>query len=151
MEIDRGAPAVARAEIEVTAPADVVWRVLTDMGSWPGWSSAVRSASLEGPLEPGTQFRWKAGRAAIVSTLQSVEPPSRIVWTGRTFGVEAIHVHTFEQHDRVTTVTSEESWNGLLVRLLRRRMTTMLQSSLEAGLRDLKAEAERAAGRAAAP
>lgn len=151
MEIDRHAPAVAGSEIAVAASPDVVWGILTDVASWPSWSPAVKSASIEGPVAPGTRFRWKVGLGTILSTLETVEPPHRLVWTGKTAGIRAIHVHTLEQKEGTTVVRSEESWDGLLVRLLRRPLAKSLEKSLDSGLRALKVEAERRASSAPAP
>ena len=145
MEINTAAPAVARGEIEVAASAAIVWRVLTEIANWPSWNPDVKSATLEGPLAPGTQFRWKAGPGTITSTLQGVEPAHRIEWTGTTFGIKAIHVYELEQRDGTTMVRSAESWDGLLVRLLRGSMTKSVQKALDSGLRRLKIEAERQA------
>ena len=145
MEINTAAPAVARGEIEVAASPAIVWRVLTEIANWPSWNHDVKSAKLEGPLAPGTRFRWKAGPGTITSTLQSVEPPHRIEWTGTTFGIKAIHVHRLEQQDGKTIVRSAESWDGLPVRLLRRSMAKSLQKAIDSGLSHLKIEAERQA------
>jgi uncharacterized protein YndB with AHSA1/START domain len=142
MEINTGAPAVARGEIEVAASPQIVWSVLTDITNWPSWNPDVKAASMEGPLAAGTQFRWKAGPGTITSTLQSVEPPHRIDWTGATFGIKAIHVHRLGQQDGKTIVRSEESWDGPLVRLLRRSMAKALQKAIDSGLSHLKIEAE---------
>jgi hypothetical protein len=151
MEIDAGAPAVARHETEVEAAPEIVWAVLTDIAGWPSWNPDVASASPEGPLARGTQFRWKAGPGTITSTLQDVERPHLITWTGTTLGINAIHVHRLERRGDSTFVTSEESWDGLLVRLLRRSMTKALHKAIESGLRHLKVEAERRAATTSAP
>jgi uncharacterized protein YndB with AHSA1/START domain len=145
MDINASAPAVARGEIEVAAAPEIVWRVLTDIANWPSWNPDVKSATLEGLLAAGTQFRWKAGPGTITSTLQNVEPPRRIDWTGSTFGIKAIHVHQLEQRGSTTLVRSAESWDGLVARLLRGAMTKRLQEALDSGLRHLKSEAERQA------
>jgi uncharacterized protein YndB with AHSA1/START domain len=133
----------ARGEIEVSAPAETVWRILTDIADWPRWNPDVKSSSLEGSLAPGTTFRWKAGPGTITSKLGSIEPPQRIDWTGRTMGIEAIHVHELEQRGTETVIRSAESWDGALVRLFRRSMTKTLQKAIDSGLRHLKTEAER--------
>jgi uncharacterized protein YndB with AHSA1/START domain len=150
MEINKDAPAVARAEIEVAASPEIVWAVLSDIDSWPRWNPEVKSASLAGRLTNGAQFRWKAGPGTITSTIQRVEPPKVIAWTGQTFGIKAIHVYRLEPHGDRTIVKSDESWDGLVVRLLRGPMTKMLQKSIESGLRHLKTEAERRAARTTA-
>ena len=143
MEIDKNAPAVSHAEIEVAASPEIVWAVLTDIGHWPSWNPEVKQASLSGPFAPGVQFRWKAGPGTITSTIQVVEPLRRIAWTGNWFGVKAIHVHTFEPRDGGTLVTSEESYDGVVARLLRGRLQKVLDGALDSGLQHLKAEAER--------
>ena len=65
MEIKTDAPAVARGEIKIAAPPDVVWRILSDISNWPNWNPEVKAATLEGPLAPGTHFSRKAGPGTI--------------------------------------------------------------------------------------
>jgi uncharacterized protein YndB with AHSA1/START domain len=143
--IDESAPAVARAEIEIAASLDVVWSVLADVVGWPRWSAAVKRVEVADELAPGSTFRWKVGPGMITSTVRELDPPSVFGWTGRTFGVRALHVHRLEERDGRTSVTSEESWDGWPVRLFRARMHAMLQRSLDDGLAALKAEAEQRA------
>jgi hypothetical protein len=142
-EINEQAPVVGRSEIEITAAPEVVWDVLTTIDGWPSWNPAVKSASLEGVVEAGSKFRWKAGPGTIRSTIKDVERPWRIAWSGTSFGLRARHVHTFEPREGRTLVRSEESFDGLLARLFRRRLEKTMDSALENGLRHLKAEAER--------
>jgi len=143
VEIDSSAPAVASSEIEMHASPEVVWRALTDIAAWPSWNPDVRSVEIDGPPAPGTTFRWKAGPGSITSILREVDLPRRIAWTGKTLGITAIHVYELEPQDDVTLVRSAESWDGLVVRLLRRRMSKTLEEATAAGLERLKREAER--------
>ena len=145
MEIDASAPAVARGEIEIAASPEIVWRVLTDIANWPSWNPDVKSVSLEGPLAAGTRFRGKAGPGTITSTLRTVDPPHRIDWTGKTFGIKAVDVYELEPDDGGTLVRTAESWDGFPVRLFRRRLRKTLQEATNSGLRHLKLEAERLA------
>ncbi len=145
VDVDRTAPAVGSSELEIVASPEIVWDVLTDVAAWPTWNPDVKSASLDGALGEGSRFSWKSGPGTITSTVGSIEPPHAITWTGTTLGIKAIHVHRLEQRGDATVVSSEESWNGLLVRMLRRSMTRTLQKALDSGLQHLKAEAERRA------
>jgi uncharacterized protein YndB with AHSA1/START domain len=145
VEVDRSAPAVAEAETEIAADPETVWEVLTDLEGWPRWNPDVSSVALDGSLEPGATFRWKAGRATITSTIRKMERPSLIGWTGKTAGIDAIHVWRLEPGDGGTLVRTEESWQGLLVRLLRGPMRKSLEKAVDGGLGHLKAEAERRA------
>jgi uncharacterized protein YndB with AHSA1/START domain len=146
VDVDRSAPVVARAELDVQARPELVWEVLADVDGWPRWNPDVKSAALEGSLAPGTRFRWKAGPGTIVSTLQAIEPPRLIGWTGKTLGIRAVHVHRLEPRGEATVVTSEESWAGPLVTLLRRPLRSTLRRAVAAGLEHLRTEAERRAG-----
>ena len=142
-EINQHAPVVGSSEIEIATAPEIAWDVLTAIGRWPSWNPAVTSVSFEGDIAPGSAFRWKAGPGTITSTIQVVEPLRRIAWTGTSFGVKAIHVHTFEPRDGGTLVTSEESYDGVVARLFHGRLQKVLDGALESGLQHLKAEAER--------
>jgi uncharacterized protein YndB with AHSA1/START domain len=141
--INESAPVVSRSEIEIAAPPDAAWDVLTDFEHWPSWLRDVKSLSIEGPVAAGTVFRWKAGPGTITSTIQRVERPRLIAWTGRTLGIDAIHFWHFEERDGATFVRTAESYEGLVARLLRRSLQKTLDRALPDGLQDLRAEVER--------
>jgi hypothetical protein len=142
------APVRSKREVEIAAPPEVVWEVLTRFERWPEWNPDVKSMSIEGPVAPGTEFRWKAGPGTIVSTLEQVDPPRYIRWRGRTLSIEALHEWRLESLNGGTRVETDESFSGLLARLLRSSLQKTLDSSLENGLEQLKRESER---RAATP
>lgn len=143
VEIDRGARVVGSSEIEVAATPELVWAVLTEIQRWPSWNTAVESVSFEGGFEEGSEFRWKAGPGTITSTIRDVDAPRRTAWTGTSFGIKAIHVHTLEPRNGRTLVRTEESYAGLVAGLLRRPLRTMLNRTLRDELEHLKDEAER--------
>jgi hypothetical protein len=99
--------------------------------------------SFSGPLAPGTEFRWKAGPGTIVSTLERVEAPRYIAWRGRTLTIDAYHEWWLEPRDGGTHVRTQESFTGLLARLLRGMLQKTLDKSFADGLERLKREAER--------
>jgi hypothetical protein len=103
---------------------------------------------VEGPVQPGTVFRWKAGPSSLTSTLQVVDPPSEIAWTGTTMGIKAVHVFRFQDRDGGTLARSEESWEGLLARLLKAYSRRTLDKGIRGVLEHLKTEAERRAATA---
>jgi uncharacterized protein YndB with AHSA1/START domain len=140
-----GAPVRSRREIDIAAPAEVVWEVLTDFDRWPQWNPEVKSMSWDGPLAPGSAFRWKAGPGTIVSTLEEIDRPRYVRWRGRTMSIAAIHEWRLEERDGGTHVETEETFFGALARLLRRSLQKQLDSALEEGLEHLKREAERRA------
>jgi hypothetical protein len=144
MEINRSAPATAAAETRIDADPQTVFAAMSAIDEWPSWNPDVKSAKLEGPVQPGTVFRWKAGPTSLVSTLQVVDPPRELAWTGKTLSIKAIHVFRFEPADGGGTLArSEESWEGLLASLLRGYSRKTLEKSMKDVLAHLKAEAER--------
>jgi hypothetical protein len=48
------------------------------------WNPNVKSVTLQGPVQQGTVFRWKSGPSTLTSTLQVLDPPNEIAWTGTT-------------------------------------------------------------------
>ena len=147
--VDERAPVVGASELEIPAAPEAVWKVLTDFEQWPSWNPDVKSMSLEGAVVPGSEFRWKAGPGTINSTIQRVEPPRLIAWTGRTLGIHAVHFWWLEPRDAGTLVRTEESYDGLAARVFRRRLQKTLDRALEDGLRHLKDEVERQTAAAA--
>ena len=119
--------------------------MLATIDGWPSWNPEVKSASLEGDLVPGTVFRWKAGPSRLVSRLVHVEAPSEIAWTGKSMGLNVIHVYGLEPRDGGTSVRTQESVEGVTARLFRGPIKKRMDGAIGAGLRSLKAEAERRA------
>lgn len=117
--------------------------VLADFERWPRWNPDVDTVSLEGPVAPGTVFRWKAGSTRLVSTLRDVDRPRRLSWTGSAMGVSTIHVWRFEPSGDGAIVSMEESFGGLVARLLRTKLQRDLDATTTKGLASLKAAAER--------
>jgi hypothetical protein len=137
------APVSSTRSINISAPPEVVWEVLTRFADWPQWNPDVKSMSFEGPVAPGSTFRWKAGPGTIVSTLEEVDPPRSVRWRGKTLSIKAMHVWRLEPREGGTHVETEETFSGLLARLMRASLQKTLDRSLEQGLEHLKREAER--------
>jgi uncharacterized protein YndB with AHSA1/START domain len=145
MQVNQTAPVVVRCEVAINAPPEVIWDLLADIDAWPAWNPEVKVARLDGSLAEGVEFHWKTGPSSIDSTVRNVERPSAIGWTGRTTGLAATHVHELRVEGGQTVVSTEESWEGALVSLLRKPARSMLGKSLTLGLQHLKLEAERRA------
>jgi len=45
--------AFREASLETTAPADKVWRVWSDVNSWPQWNPDMKASRLDGALKLG--------------------------------------------------------------------------------------------------
>ena len=143
MEINRTAPATADGELRSDADPQTGFEVISAIDRWPSWNPDVKSVSVEGPVQPGRVFRWKAGPSSLTSTLQVVDPPREIAWTGTTMGIKAVHVFRFQATDGGTLARSEESWEGLLASLLRGYSRRTLDKGIRSVVGHLKTEAER--------
>lgn len=142
MEINEEAPAIVRKEIGIRAAPETVWAVHTNIDAWPSWHPDITRAALQGPLEPGSTFTWKSGPGSITSTLEVVEPPRLVTWTGKAVGARAIHVWRFEPTGDGTRVLTQESIEGWPVTLLKGFFRRTLDRSLDAWLAGLKTKAE---------
>lgn len=142
MDVNSAAPVVGSAEAVIEAPVELVWAVLSDLEGWPKWNRSVTRIRLKGPLAVGTSFTWVGGGSKIVSRLEEIDKPSRIVWSGRTLGIRAVHVWRFRVVELGTLVQTEESFDGLVVKFLPGLMRRMLDKALREGIEALKAEAE---------
>lgn len=143
VKANRNAPVYSHGQIEIAASPEAVWNLMADIESWPNWNSDVKEVTLQGEIVEGTPFRWKAGPGTITSVLRIVDRPNALGWTGRTFGIDAIHVWRFEPRGETTIASMEESFDGLVARLFRSRLQKQLDATTEAGLETLKATAER--------
>jgi uncharacterized protein YndB with AHSA1/START domain len=143
MKADQNAPAFASFEIEINAPPEVVWDVLTDLRGWPSWNSDVQTVQGGESLSVGMMFKWKSGGSTIKSTIQEVDRPTLIAWTGKVMWIRAVHVwHLTAQNGR-TLVRTEESFEGLVASLFKRSLKKMLDESISNGAKRLKTEAEK--------
>ncbi len=140
--IDTKASVIGQAKVSIASDPQTVWKILTDINRWPNWNKTVQSAALEGPLAPGSVFRWKSG-SKIVSKINRVEPNQLIAWTGKTMGITAFHVFRIQFKEGKTLVETEESFDGLMVKIFKGSMQKMLDKTLRLVLDDLKVEAER--------
>jgi len=142
IEVSREAPAIGVAETFMKASIETVWQVLSDFEGWPNWNKSVLKIQLNGPVKAGTSFVWVAGGSKIVSKLEEIDAPNRLAWSGKTFGIRAVHVWKFAQEDEGTYVHTEESFEGLIARLFPGLMKKILAKALDQTIMALKAEAE---------
>lgn len=114
-------PRELRTEIEIDAPADEVWAVLTDLDAYADWNPFIVSAS--GEVEVGarlTNTLMNDGSSMVFSPEILVADQAReLRWIGR-FGVPGIvdGEHYFELEsldDGRTRLVQGETFTGVLV------------------------------------
>lgn len=138
-----------RTEVEIDAPAERVWQVLTDFGSFPGWKPFIRRA--EGEARAGAELRVHlqpaSGRGMTFKpTVLRAEPPHELRWLGR-LGIPGLfdgeHIFTIEAAgaDRALFV-QREVFRGILVPLMARGLDRDTRRGFEEMNRALKARVE---------
>lgn len=142
MEINADAPVIARDEIVVRAPIETVWGVQTDVAAWPSWQPDVDEVRADGPLSVGSTFRWQTFGLDITSTVEEIEAPGRVVWSGPAGGIFAVHVWELTAREDGVLVRTEESWEGEEVRAQAETLQGALDASLRGWLQNLKRAAE---------
>ncbi len=142
-QINPQAPVACSKQILINASPKKVWAVLTDINRWANWQTDITKPKLAGPLKPGTTFDWKTGGAGIHSTLHTVEPNKAFGWTGKTFGMFAIHNWTLTETTNGTLVSVDETMQGLLASLLKKSFNKNLATGMQRWLELLKSESEK--------
>ncbi len=123
--------------------AKKVWTVLTNINNWDNWQTDISKPKLNGELKPNSTFDWKSGGAKIHSTLHTVEPFQKIGWTGKTFGMFAIHNWIITEKDGNIEVSVEESLEGFFAKLLKNSFNKSLANGMQNWLDLLKKECEK--------
>ena len=139
------------SEIEIDAPAEHVWHLLTDFASYPQWNPFIRRISgeptkgerLEARIEPpggrGMTFKPKVLNA---------EPNRELRWLGHLLvaglfdGEHSFTIQPLEEN-RIRFI-QREAFKGLLVPLFARSLETNTQRGFEEMNRALKERAEAA-------
>lgn len=137
--------------IDILAPSERVWDILTDFSAYPAWNPFI--VSVYGEAKTGTalevHIRPPGHRAAMFRpTILVAEPERELRWIGRLLVPGTLEgEHFFRLEDRSGTVhfVHGEVFRGLLVSVFQRRLNATL-AGFEAMNAALKARAERAAG-----
>lgn len=147
MDFRPEAPVVIRVGGRMKADRTRVWSELTAVERWPRWNRRIAFASLRGDLSEGAALQWACDGMKFASVVTEVAPPTRIGWTVRTLGARGYLRWTLtEVSSQVTRVELEESWEGLLVRLLGGTLRRTLEPSRSEWLRALASRVEREDG-----
>lgn len=110
-----------RTTIDISAPPQVVWGVMSDVEHWPDWTASVTSIRRldGGPFTVGSRVLirqpkfppalWKA---------TAVEPGRSFTWKSGLPGLHVYAHHTVEPIQKGSRVTLALDYDGLLSRLM---------------------------------
>lgn len=143
MQVNQNAPVFQKNEMFIQADPEKVWNMLTDIPNWPNWNHKISKARLQGTPAVDGEFNWTINGANIRSTFHTVEKHRTLGWRGVTFGATAIHNWYLEARDGGTLVKVEESMEGWLIALFRKKMNRDLAADMQYWLEVLQQESER--------
>ena len=130
--------------INIHADSETVWNILTDFGSYPDWNPFI--TSVEGTLEVGKKLKADIGSFQFKPTVKIFEKGKQLTWLGRLIFPGLFDGrHTFEcipQKDGTTTFIQKESFSGILVPFLKKKLDGETKEGFEAMNQKLKEIAE---------
>ena len=142
-QVRRALSLLCRVEVDIRAPADTIWRLLTDAEGFPRWNATV--ARIEGRIREGERLRIQVpGTTRTFSPRVSDVVPNRgMVWSGGLAGVfKGVRTFKLTPHANGSTqFTMEERFSGLVFALVRSSMPDF-GPIFERYASDLKREAE---------
>lgn len=143
LKIDSNAKVIAKQIIEIDAPIETVWNILSNINQWPLWNKDVKKAEAPNTLTIGSVFKWYSSGANIHSEIHTLHAPNVIAWKGKSIGVKAIHNWNLKTDGKKTIVYVEESMNGWLCNLMSSLFNKILKEGMQNQLLALKNEAEK--------
>ena len=109
--------------VDISAPPEVVWAVLSDVESWPTWTASITSVRLLGPdpLQVGSRVRSKQPRLpASVWIVSELVEGERFIWTATGPGVHTRASHRVVRTSDGSRATLSIDQAGVLGRLVGR-------------------------------
>jgi uncharacterized protein YndB with AHSA1/START domain len=134
--------------IDIAAPPERVWRVLSNIERWPEWTrsmSSVQRLDAE-PLRAGSRARVKQPRlASALFEITSWHPPHGFDWVTGNAMVTAIAKHAIAPTAGGSRVTLSVTFSGPLSRLIGWLYGSLTQRYVQMEAEGLKRESEQTA------
>jgi len=134
------------ASIDVDAPIDGVWEVLTDVERWSEWTSTVTSVTRldDSPLQVGSRARIEQPKIPPTEyEVTEVEPGRSFTWVARGPGVRTTARHVLEElPGERTKVTLAVEQGGPLGKVMGRFYRGLTDKYLANEAEGLKARSE---------
>ena len=110
-----------RISVDIAAPPERVWAVMSDAERWPEWTPSVTSIKRldTGPLRIGSRIRIKQPKfMAAVWTVTALEDGRAFTWVTSAPGTTITARHSLEPIGDGTRATLSVQYAGLLERFL---------------------------------
>ncbi len=132
--------------VDIAAPPQKVWTVVTDIKCWSEWTTSVTSVELlsGAPFYSGSQARIRQPRLPVmVWTVTAFEPGRYFEWQNIRPGLKSVAGHRVESRgsDRAR-VTLSVGWTGPLAPLVRLLYGKLSRRYVETEAQGLKRRCE---------
>jgi len=141
--INQEAPVIKVGEIIINTEPENIWNVLINIENWGDWNKRIKKPTLQNELKAGSAFTWRTNGSKIKSKIHTLSEYKMLGWTGKTFGAKAIHNWYLEPIMNGTKVIVEESMEGWIVKLFKKKMNRKLADDIQYWLEQLKLESEK--------
>lgn len=141
----------ASATIDIDAPAEHVWAVISDVENWPVWTPSVRSLRRldPGPLRVGARQRIKQPRLpTTIWTVTELIEGELFTWTATGPGMSTSARHRIEPTPTGSRAILSIDQEGILGQLLAYLMADLIRRYLSLEATGLKRRAEQLARQA---
>jgi uncharacterized protein YndB with AHSA1/START domain len=81
--------------VDIDAPPDTVWSLLSDVGKWPLWFPQMEQVTGLSGLQAGVNFQWRHGDESGTASILSVDEASDTIVVETRVGDDQ-HTHTFD-------------------------------------------------------
>ena len=139
-----------RITIDISAPPDVVWSVMSDVERWHEWTPSVRRIRIVGggPLAIGSRAWIKQPRfPPAVWKVTAIEPGRTFTWESGAPGMRVYANHSVEPISTGTRATLVLYYQGIVGRWLARMTRDITNRYLKYEADGLKARSEQLASR----
>lgn len=133
-------------ELQINAPAEVIWDVLIQAETWPQWYEGAHGVkvlnSADGILKADSVFTWNTMGLDFVSTIREFEKPYRLSWESDKWSIRGYHAWLIIPNEHGCRVITDESQFGLMAVLEGIFVPTKLRQLHDIWLLQIKNKAE---------
>lgn len=132
--------------IEIDAPTDLVWSVMSDVERWPEWTASVRKVrrwQRTRPFAVGSRaVVWQPRMPPALWTVRSLTPGREFIWEAGVPGWRTIGGHRVETSGHGSRATLTITFQGGLARRFAPRLRPLVEQYVTWEAEGLKRRSE---------
>lgn len=136
-------------EIEINAPAAVVWDILVHATDWPKWYKGAKNVRLlnthDTVLKEASVFSWETMGLKFESTIKEFVPHERLSWESKKKSIQGYHAWLIVPTKTGCKLITDESQHGWLTFFEKLFQPKKLYKLHNVWLAEIKKKAEAAA------